>query len=129
MATVNQSKYFTEKELVCKCGCGKALMDSDFMSMLDSLRWRYNHPIVLSSAYRCPEYNNKISGTGLNGPHTTGKAVDVKVSGESAHRLLVLAAQMQFPGIGVSQKGEHKSRFIHLDNIREGTRPWVWSYP
>ena len=31
-------------------------------------------------------------------------------------------------GIGISQKGKHKSRFIHLDTIDSDNRPWVWSY-
>jgi len=31
-------------------------------------------------------------------------------------------------GVGISQKGKHKSRFIHLDTIDSDNRPWIWSY-
>ena len=126
---MESSKYFTKEELQCKCGCEQAPMDKNFLERLDGLRWMYNSPIVLSSAYRCPEYNAKVSGTGKTGPHTTGKAVDIRCSGQAAHRILALAAQLNFSGIGVSQKGDHNSRFIHIDDIEdENKRPWAWSY-
>jgi len=128
MALVSRSKYFTEKELACHCGCGQVNMDSDFMEMLDNLRWRYNHPLILSSAYRCPDYNAEVSSTGIHGPHTTGKAVDIKIYGEPAHRLLLLAATMPFTGFGFSQKGKHAARFIHLDTVQGANRPGIWSY-
>ena|SRR3990167_540264 len=128
MPNASESQYFKKNELECKCGCGQALMDKNFLSKLDSLRWRYNQPIVLSSAYRCPDHNEKVSSTGRTGPHTTGKAVDIRVSGVRAHCLLILACQLQFKGIGVSQKGKHGSRFIHVDDVDDYTRPAVWSY-
>jgi hypothetical protein len=52
----------------------------------------------------------------------------VAVAGADAIRLLVLAAEFGFTGIGVQQKGE--GRFIHLDDV-PGTllpRPAIWSY-
>src|SRR3990167_7455894 len=125
----DHSQYFTRAELMCKCGCGQCPMGSKFLARLDALRWRYNQPIVLFSAYRCPDYNDEVSSTGRTGPHTTGKAVDIKCAGVDAHRILTLAAKLSFSGLGVSQKGYHKSRFIHIDDIdTDGKRPWVWSY-
>jgi len=125
---VSSSKYFSKAELRCRCGCDEALMDEKFMMRLDALRYRYNSPITLSSAYRCPKHNNAVSSTGLAGPHTTGKAVDMSVSGREAHKILELMYELNFQGVGVSQKGAHKSRFIHADDITEGNRPWVWTY-
>jgi zinc D-Ala-D-Ala carboxypeptidase len=123
--------YFSDKELACKCGkCDSSnKMDPTFMYKLNILRANFGKPIYLSSAYRCPDYNEKVSSTGRNGPHTTGKAADLLVSGKDAHTILMLAANLHFSGIGISQKGEHGKRFIHLDNIGNGpVRPWVWSY-
>lgn len=125
---VSHGKYFTEEELMCKCGCSGVKMDSEFIKKLDDLRELYKKPIHLNSAYRCPEYNQKVSSTGPNGPHTTGKAVDIRVIGKEAHKLLDFICMLDFSGIGISQKGSHLSRFIHLDSLTEGTRPWVWSY-
>lgn len=118
--------YFTDKELQCKCGCGQNYMNTSFMYALDVLRERYGKPIVLSSAYRCPEYNDKVSSTGRTGPHTTGKAVDIVCRGTDAYEIMHLAFEIGFSGIGVSQKGD--SRFLHLDMLDHDLRPWVWSY-
>lgn len=123
--TVDHGAWFARHELACRC-CGQALMDAQFIELLDALREDFG-PIILSSAYRCPDYNAQVSSTGRDGPHTMGKAVDILVSGADAHRLLRLALD-DFSGVGVSQKGPHESRFIHLDTIAEGPRPWVWSY-
>jgi len=122
---------FTPDELACKCGCGRADMDATFMRKLQMVRDEFG-PMQISSGFRCPEYNAKVSGTGEDGPHTTGKAADIRCSGHAAHRLLAIASKNLFPGIGISQKGAHGSRFIHLDQLEpgeaKGARPWVWTY-
>lgn len=122
-------RYFSEDEFRCKgddCCGGQALMDETFVRMLDSLRHEYGSPLLVTSGYRCPLHNDRVSSTGADGPHTTGKAVDFGVSGNNAHRLLVLAAAMGFVGLGVNQKGN--SRFLHLDLLDGEKRPWLWSY-
>ena len=124
---VEQSPHFSKQELQCPC-CGQSKMDLDFIDKLEQLRAAFNAPMRLSSAYRCPAHNEQVSHTGKRGPHTTGKAVDVLVSGQNAHRLLTLALELGFTGIGISQKGEHGKRFVHLDMLEGQTRPWVWSY-
>jgi uncharacterized protein YcbK (DUF882 family) len=123
-------KYFTEEEMCCS-HCGECHMDEEFMELLDDLRGKVGKPIIVSSGYRCPEYNDQVSSTGLDGPHATGKAVDIAVSGRDAHRVLFFAMKLGFSGVGVSQTGDHDSRFIHLDTLtpeESDTRPWVWSY-
>lgn len=119
--------HFSDKELACSC-CGVNGMNSEFMDKLESLRVMLDEPIILSSAYRCPNHNNEVSSTGFNGPHTTGLAVDIKCKGMQAHRILGLAMMLGFYGIGISQKGNHESRFIHVDLMRGAMRPWLWSY-
>lgn len=128
--SLDWSRYpnFTEAEMRCKCGCGRCDMDPEFMSKLQILRWRYDAPLLVASAYRCPDYNARISPTGRGGPHTTGKAVDITVSGKGALRLLALVAGGSFTGIGINQK--NSGRFIHLDTLTatEAPRPNIWSY-
>ena len=117
-------KFFTKKELSCSC-CGKNKMDDKFMDIISDIRTELGFPFIVTSAYRCPEYNDKVSSTGRNGPHTTGKAIDILVDRNKAYQLLELAFLKGIKGIGVSQKGN--VRFIHLD---ECDRPFrtVWSY-
>ena len=122
-------QYFTPEELECSCGlCVPRPMDHQFMLRIMALRIACGFPLPVSSAHRCPIHNNNVSSTGFNGPHTTAKAIDLEVSGEKTHILLGHAVPMGFTGIGISQKGPHGSRFIHLDDIVGHSRPRVWSY-
>ena len=116
--------YFHELEFDCK-HCGKNEMKSEFMDRLLEIRKAFGKPMVISSGYRCPDHNDAVSSTGRTGPHTTGYAADILVSGPNARELLALASE--FPRVGVSQKGDHGSRFIHLDCL-PGKGRTVWSY-
>lgn len=121
------SDHFSERELMCRCGCGRADMDPGFLERLELLREHFGSPLVLTSAFRCPEHNKKVSSTGKTGPHTTGKAVDILVAGEEAYRLVKSALSFGFQGLGVKQKGQ--ARFIHLDDLTPPCpRPRIWSY-
>lgn len=122
---------FTIAELRCRCGCGCAEMDGAFMARLQHLRDRTG-PLAVSSGYRCPAYNTRVSSTGPDGPHTTGKAVDFRIAGPRAHRLAELAFADGLTGLGIRQAGPHALRFIHLDMLTPdetgGLRPRIWSY-
>lgn len=87
--------------------------------------------MAVNSGYRCPKYNNEISGSGLNGPHTIA-AADIAVAYSRAFELIYFAIEVGFTGIGVEQKGNIDDRFIHLDTLSKSLhriRPTVWSYP
>lgn len=125
--------FFTAKELRCKCGECEGEMDRLFMEKyLIPLRREAGFPFIVASAYRCPQHNANVSSSGLQGPHTTGRAIDIRIRGSRALSLVSLAVKHGMTGIGVSQKGDHASRFIHLDNLSDsetdGPRPWLWSY-
>ncbi|WP_085442553.1 D-Ala-D-Ala carboxypeptidase family metallohydrolase [Magnetofaba australis] len=124
--------HFTNAELTCHCGCGRMEMDVGFMAMLEDLRIAFGKPLPVTSGYRCPEHNAAISVTGLNGPHASGAAVDVLVSGQDAYDLIALAKAAGMTGVGIKQHGSHHTRFIHLDALPRATnqpRPTIWSYP
>ena len=117
--------YFTEEELSCHClDCdfGPEKMDDQFMTNLVALRAECNFPFPFTSAIRCPQHNMNESSTGPNGPHTTGRAVDIAVNRGRARILMANADAIRFPGLGVQQKGV--KRFIHLDGLDIRT----WSY-
>ena len=117
--------HFSVEEICCRCGCGM-LPAQDFMDKIEKLRVAFGKPLKVTSAARCPAHNAKVSGTGLTGPHTSGRAIDLGVQGAEAHEVLTLALAMRFTGIGVNQKGG--GRFLHLDDLTNGSRPTVWSY-
>lgn len=117
-------KFFKLSEFDCK-HCGQNMMQSGFIDKLDALRKEVGFPLRVTSGYRCPQHNMAVSTTGPNGPHTTGRAVDLGV--DRARALIVLKAALNggFTGVGIQQKGA--SRFIHLDDLEDG-RPTIWSY-
>lgn len=121
-------RHFNEAEFACQ-HCGKNLIDHAFVTELDDLRHHLGFALPISSGYRCPEHNAKVSSTGLTGPHTTGRAADIAVSHARAYDVLQTAMMMKFTGIGIQQKGG--SRFIHIDNLPNAPgqpRPTIWSY-
>lgn len=135
MQRTKETEHFKIHELQCKCGkCEYPGMDFDFMELLEALRTDpdWDRPMIVSSAYRCPEHNQKVSSTGPDGPHTTAKAIDILCYGRDAYLLVHLAFDYGFSGIFVNQKGDFSQRFIHLDTLwdgeAKGPRPWLGSY-
>ncbi len=123
-------EHFSPHEFKCRCGnCGSdgKEMDMRFIARLDALRKEFGTPMSITSGYRCPIHNNHVSSTGLRGPHTTGRAADVGISGADAWLLVLLS---NFGGIGINQRGPYNKRFIHFDDL-EGhahPRPRIWTY-
>lgn len=134
MSTPSEWKHFTIEELTCRCGCGKMEMNPDFMERVEMARLLFDHPMVVTSAYRCASHNLAISNTGPNGPHVRGLAMDFTVFGQKALAFVQLASKM-FSGLFVHQHGEFSRRFFHIDNMPVDPpaagfpRPWLGSYP
>ena len=116
-------EYFSVEEMMCPCGCGKADMNDSFMYKLVRVREELGKPMVVTSGYRCEEYNEKIGGV-KNSAHTKGRAADISITGMEEVdqvRLLEYAIHFNIRGLGINDK---KSHFIHLDD----TRSRLWSY-
>ena len=119
--------YFSDEELNCN-HCGENHFNDETLARLNKMRFMFGAPMVLSSAYRCKEYNEL---KGYTQTHATGQAVDVLCAYGDTYELVELALEVGFTGIGVNQKGDPKARFIHLDDLdnEDGTpRPRIWSY-
>lgn len=117
---------FIPAEFICPC-CKEQKMEPEFLDRLQALRTAYGKPIPITSGYRCPKHNGRVSDTGETGPHTTGRAVDIGARGGDAVSLLREALKLGFTGFGIDQKGP--TRFIHLDDLPGGyPRPNIWSY-
>ena len=104
---------------------------------LEALRVEFGVPMIITSGYRCPKHNQKVSSTGADGPHTVfadaNITVDVKDFGTDAYDLVELAIAHGFTGIGLNQKGPFGERFIHLDRLESDliavrARPNIWTY-
>ncbi|MGH6946134.1 MAG: transglutaminase-like cysteine peptidase [Kiloniellales bacterium] len=122
---------FTRAEMACKCGCGQASVDPAFMDRLQGLRQAFAAPLPVTSGYRCEQHNAHVSTTGHEGPHTSGRAADIRMAGAAAQRLVQLALAHGMTGVGLKQNGPHEGRFVHLDDLPEAAgrpRPTIWTY-
>ena len=120
-------KNFKDSELSCS-HCNTLMMNDEFMLLLELIREECGFPFIVTSAYRCTQHPIEAKKTNV-GAHTTGKAVDIAVNGENAYKLVQIALKHGVEGIGISQKGDMNSRFIHLDTAGlTRSRPRVWSY-
>ena len=125
------TKNFSTNEMMCHCGCKDSEMDSDFMKILQEIREDMNRPLKISSAVRCVKHNMKVSSTCKNGPHVYRKAADIIISGADALRLIDVARKHGISGVGISQRGPHAKRFVHIDTLSADDghpRPTVWTY-
>ena len=132
MSTSSKWEYFSKEELECPDGCGHGedMMDDTFMTTMVVIRRACGFPFPVTSAYRCPAYNARISTTGEAGPHTTGRAMDIALSRHQADIADRIAVKMvAITGRGWKQHGN--SRFLHFDDLPEAEgrpRPAIWTY-
>ena len=115
---------FTPDEVKCS-HCGELKINSDIMDLLQQARNDLG-PLSITSGYRCSEHNNNISSTGPNGPHTTGKALDISVKDSKHRKELITYFAPKVPGLGIAKS------FIHIDILtaEDGfeMRPNAWKY-
>lgn len=117
--------YFSKEELMCS-HCQEYHFNKNTLLRLNTVREEFGKPMLVSSGYRCKDYNNL---RGFTQTHSTGQAVDIACSRKDAFRILKLALNAGFTGIGIKQNGE--GRFIHLDDLpmsEKRIRPTIWSY-
>jgi zinc D-Ala-D-Ala carboxypeptidase len=117
-------KNFNLDEFKCKCGCDHVSIHSDLLDLLQTAR-NILGPIQITSAFRCNEHNDKVSSTGLSGPHTTSKAVDIHVSNSQHRKELIDYFAPKVTGLGIAKT------FIHIDILSPeelSHRPNCWLY-
>lgn len=116
----NWNKYpnFTKSEFDCQ-ETGENEMSPRFMDLLQLLRTRYGKPMKITSGYRSPKHSIERKKV-KPGTHAQGIAADIYCVGPDKYRLVKLALELGFTGIGVDKS------FIHLDVSKE--RCAIWGY-
>lgn len=81
--------------------------------LLEKIRTKYNHPIIITSGYRCKELNNKIGGVPTS-QHVKGQAADIIC--RDNRELFILIHEMIMNGeIEVGQLIDEKGyRWLHI---------------
>jgi len=103
-------KFFKMDEFECRCGCGRNEIDPGFVAILDKIRATYyDRPLVVTSGYRCPEWDKEIGG---KGNHPTGSAADLLVSkGADMYDFTQACFAMSIPRIILYRDKPH----VHVD--------------
>lgn len=117
-----QPQFFKEKEFACKCGCGAANMDKDFVSRLDNARRIAGIPFHINSGFRCMKHNANVGGV-KESSHVFGFAADIGVSDSPSRYKIVnalLTAGFSRIGVGMS--------LIHVDSDPSKEQGVIWVY-
>ncbi len=83
-------RHFSREEFACRCGnCGgfPAEVDLRLLRQADDLREMLGVAIHVSSGVRCNSHNIAVGGV-ANSRHLAGKAMDFRVSGQTAAQVL-----------------------------------------
>ena len=95
-------------------------LDLGLVEILDKAREYAGIPFKITSGYRSPEYETG-KGRDPKGPHTTGKAVDLRVR-NSNERFLILEALFV---VGFRRIGDEIDH-IHADICNDRDLSVVW---
>lgn len=122
----SEIRHFTSREFECRC-CGVEMMNEAFVKKLDAAREEANVPFTITSGYRCSRHNEAVSNSGPYGPHTTGLAADIGLSGVEMRDTLTILSDM-FERIGLNQRGDWERRFVHVDDLNDPGLGKIWTY-
>ena len=120
---------FSPDEFKCQ-GSGELKISPVVLDFCQAFRNMHGEGVSINSGYRCPDHNNSVSSTGMDGPHTTGLAVDISTNTQTQYKLIRFAMNYnpQAMGIGVAKTFTHID-FLTTDNGDKYTvRPNVWKY-
>ena len=107
----NISKYLSDTEVVCKCGCGLQNMTPEALAKFDEVREYVARPLKIASGVRCEDHNKSVGGE-ANSAHCKGYAFDI-VCANGAERYELIQAMMTK---GVIRIGAYKNQMIvHMD--------------
>ena len=83
---VKLGRHFKVKEFACKDGSPIVFIDDYLYSVLDILRHKIGKPVIITSGYRTPAWNEKAGGAKYS-YHMRGMAADIRVNGMSPKEL------------------------------------------
>jgi len=115
-------EYFRLMEFMCPCCQQVRPMQHTFINLLDKARAIANVPFVITSGYRCKDYNKYVGGV-ADSSHTKGYAADIQV--ENSHmrcKMLAALISVGFNRIGIADT------FIHVDMDPDKPANVIWLY-
>ena len=118
------SRYYTDEDTECHCGCGFNEPSETLMTYLDRLCDLAGEKLELTNVCRCEEHNAEVGGV-TGSQHTKGTAADVAVPYSlTVDELAEMAERIGFDGIGKYYADD----FIHVDARSDGLEPGVYRW-
>lgn len=119
--TTKLSTNFTVKEFACKDGSDAILVAPRLVMVLQSIRSHFGAAVTINSAYRTPQYNEKVGGAAQS-QHCYGTAADITVKGKTPAQVAAYARQIMpdWGGVGIYAK----QGFTHID-VRADRADWA----
>lgn len=89
-------------------------------AVLDPLREKYGHPIMVSSGYRCPRLNKSVGGA-VTSQHVAGEAADIYVTRpkEMAELFSLIYYTLPYDQLIWERGNDEAPSWIHV-SYREG---------
>jgi len=120
------SKYFSDYEFKCRCGCGLYLPNEELLTKLDALREAMAQPVLVTSGTRCPAWNQKCGGK-PSSAHLSGEAADITTLNAGVFETIKLF-YLAVTAAGFNRAGiDLKKFFIHVD-VAKTLPPGFWVY-
>lgn len=109
------SPNFNSNEFDCHGNgcCSETLIDQKLVELLQRIRDHFGKAITITSGYRCPTHNSKVSRA-KNSYHTKGQAADFTVSGVTPREVAKYAESIGIKGIGLYET-DRDGHFVHID--------------
>lgn len=114
---VQLSKNFNSYEFRCGlgrgCACTTILIDDKLVEYLQKIRDHFGKELQITSAYRCPNYNQSAGGA-TGSRHTKGQAADFVIKGVAPREVAKYAESIGILGIGLYETNAD-GHFVHID--------------
>lgn len=112
------SPHFSRAEFRCKClQCDFDTVDAVLLEVLESVRYYYDLPVIITSGCRCAAHNATVGGS-ANSQHLLGRAADIVVKGMSPDAVANYLEQT-YPGrLGIGRY----AGFTHVDSRNTAAR-------
>lgn len=107
--------HFRVREFRCKDGSDAVLIHPALVALLETIRGRFQKPVVINSAYRTAQHNRRVGGS-PGSKHLVGMAADIRIEGVRPEVVADYAATLFTGGIGIYDT------FTHLDVAGYGRR-------
>lgn len=112
---------FSPEELACR-GTGMLMIDEPSLDKLQALRNLLGVPMIVQSAYRSPEHNQRVGGA-KGSQHLKARAYDVSMANHEPEAFEQAARAVGFTGFGFYVK----QNFMHIDT--GPAREWGKRFP